>query len=979
MQCQVLVGREDELGVLSAALDRAADGAGGVVFLVGESGVGKSRLAREAVSLASARGFQVLTGRAVESSAPVPLRPITEALMGIARTGGIPDTPEIADYRPALAWIVPAWSQAGERDAEISPLILGEALMRVLAAPGSAGAMLVLEDLHWADPETLAVVEYLADSLAGRRVLCVATLRDTEPCPALDVVRTVHARRAATIVEVPRLARPEVERIAATCLGQETAPQAVTARLLRDCDGLPFAVEEILAAAVTSGELVPGQTGWQVNEDITTGVPTSIAGSVRSRLAGLGPQMSDVIVSAAVLGRQFDWRLLPAVAGVTEPQALAALRQACAVQLVEPDSSSQVVFRFRHSLTRDAIVSDLLPPDLAKRSAAAVAVIEDARPGLPGGWCELAAELHEAAGQPVPAATLLLEAGRRALHRGALTSAGASLRKARTVLAQAPSAESDLVTDIDDTLTTVLMLAGDCDQMLPVAERLLAELDATGADLERKAIIRLRVARSLSEGGRVAAAEQQVAAARSLADGSADPALGGWTDAVAARCAINAGALDRAVDLARRALASAEAAGLTEWPAKAACDALEVIGRRERFRDTRAAHAAFEQAYQIASEHGLHVRRIQALHELGTIEMLEGEGSDRLAEARRMALESGVISTATVLDLQLASAWSLGADTDRALAAARRCQQAAHQLRMRRVEAMAVNVQAGLFGIRGDRDLAELTAAQAERIAPGDPEVLAIAWEARATAAIFADDLAEALEASTTAMSHARTEPLTAASLTWGYWPLLEATCGQDGLAAVGVARAASVGVAHWNKGCLAYAEAVLQGRAGHLDRAAELAQEGAAELAEEARAQFPGCAPWWNHILRRMVAPAALEDGWGEPVIWLRDAIGELDALGLDRVASACRSILRRAGQRVPRSGRGDAAVPPQLRRHGITSREMDVFLLVGQGRSTAEIAERLFISPKTVETHVASLVAKTGQAGRRELVALAARSARP
>ena len=91
-----------------------------------------------------------------------------------------------------------------------------------------------------------------------------------------------------------------------------------------------------------------------------------------------------------------------------------------------------------------------------------------------------------------------------------------------------------------------------------------------------------------------------------------------WTDAVAARCAINAGELDRAVDLARQALASAEAAGLSEWPAKAACDALEVIGRRERFRDTRAAHAAFERAYQIASEHGMHVRRIQALHELGT-------------------------------------------------------------------------------------------------------------------------------------------------------------------------------------------------------------------------------------------------------------------------------------------------------------------------------------------------------------------------
>jgi DNA-binding CsgD family transcriptional regulator len=76
-----------------------------------------------------------------------------------------------------------------------------------------------------------------------------------------------------------------------------------------------------------------------------------------------------------------------------------------------------------------------------------------------------------------------------------------------------------------------------------------------------------------------------------------------------------------------------------------------------------------------------------------------------------------------------------------------------------------------------------------------------------------------------------------------------------------------------------------------------------------------------------------------------------------------------------VPRSGRGSASVPAQLSRLGVTSREMDVYLLIGRGYSNSQIAEQLYISPKTVETHVASLVAKTGQRGRRELVAHAAR----
>jgi DNA-binding NarL/FixJ family response regulator len=126
------------------------------------------------------------------------------------------------------------------------------------------------------------------------------------------------------------------------------------------------------------------------------------------------------------------------------------------------------------------------------------------------------------------------------------------------------------------------------------------------------------------------------------------------------------------------------------------------------------------------------------------------------------------------------------------------------------------------------------------------------------------------------------------------------------------------------------------------------------------------------------MVAPSALADRWGQPLSWLRDATAEFEASGHARVASACRGLLRQAGERVPRAGRGNAQVPPQMRRLGITSREMDVFLLVARGFSNTEIAAKLYISPKTVETHIASLVAKTGQTGRRELVAHAARFVR-
>ncbi len=968
-RCPTLIGRSAELDQLTAWIDLADDT--GVTFVTGEPGVGKSRLAMELAAIASARGRKVLTGRAAEATHPVPLRPIVEALIGIARTGPMPDDPALRQYRPALASIVPGWSEPSEREPEISPLILGEAVLRLLSALGGKGTLLIIEDLQFADPETLAIVEYLADNLGDGPVRCLATVRDGEPSAsgAMDMVRSIHARRAAKLMELSRLSDTDVSEMAAACLEHTSVPKPVLLRLLADCDGLPFAVEEILAAVLSSGELVTDGTGWSVDEQIRTGVPTSIAESVRRRLSGLGPEVTDVLVSAAVIGRQFDWTLLSGLTETTEQAMLAALRQACDVQLIEPHCS-QVVFRFRHSLTRDAILSNLLPPDLARRSAKAAALIAAAHPGLPGPWCELAAELHERAAEPVQAAELLLEAGRRALRHGAITSAGSALARASAMIDQVPSADLKLRVAIDEALTNVYVFSGNCDQLVPVADRLLAELDAVGTEAAAKALVRLRVARALSEGDRVASAEQQVTAARALARQSPDPTLGGWADAAAARCAIDGGDPDRAFDLANRGLAAAEAAGMDSCSAEAACEALEVIGRRERARDTAAAEAAFGRAYRIASSTGLPVRQIRAMHELGTIEMLEEGGTKRLCKARSLALESGAISVATVIDLQLANAWSLGADLERAMDAAKRCELAARRLKMRRVEASAIVAAASILMTSGDEahESAMSLIEQAEAVVPDDPQVLTSLWgETRVTGAILSNDLSAALSANEAGIGYARPEPLTAPSLAWGYWPLLQAVAGSDGSAALDEATKAGAEVAYWNRSCLAYAEAVLAGRDGDTERASQ--------LANYASQFFAGAAPCWNHMLHRLIAPDAFKDGWGDPARWLRDAIGDLEAAGFDRLASACRGVLRQHGERVPRSGRGEASVPRPLRQLGITSREMDVLLLVAQGISNAQIATKLFISPKTVETHVGSLISKTGQGGRRELVAHAAR----
>jgi DNA-binding CsgD family transcriptional regulator len=938
-----------------------------MVFLTGDAGVGKSRLARETCAAAAACDMLVIMGRAVDSTVPVPFRPVTEALIKLARDGVAPQGPEIADYRPALGSLVPEWSRPGDSDAENSPVILGEAVLRLLSHADPKGTVLVLEDLHWADPETLAIVEYLADNLHGTGVLCLATLRDGAPSPGLDAVRSAEARRTATRVSVPRLTGRAVEQMAAACLGIAALPRPV-ARLLADCDGLPFAVEEILAAAVTSGELVHHQRGWHVDAQVTTGVPPSIAGSVRDRLAMLDQPVAEVIVAAAVLGRQFDFTLLPGLTGVTESEVLAALRQAHSVQLIEPACCDAVMFRFRHSLTRHAILSDLLPPDLARRSASAAAAIEEGHPGLPGSWCELAAELHAAAAQPGRAARLLLTAGRRAFRRGALGSATALLREARALLAESQSAEPMLALDVDEALVQALAAAGDYQQLAPLAEALVARLDATGADPRRQALVRITTARTRCE-DHCAISVAHLAAAREVAEYLHDGELAGRVDSAAALCALDAGDLDRAEELARRSLAIADAAGSVGWAAEVAVESLQVIGRRERIRDVSAAHAAFERASQIATDNDSAVARINALHELGTIEMLRHGSASMLREARELAQRAGAISTATVIDLQLAAILSLGTDLEEAMACALRSEHGASRIGARRIEAMALSAQAAISGIRTDRGAADLAAERAESILPGDPELLLSSWGwARVTASLFAGDIARARGEAATAVARGGELGQRLPRRSWAYYALLHVISDEDGHEALRRARATGP-PASWNEGYLAYAEAVLEGREGRAEYATALAEKGAALLVPYA--------PRWRHLAHRLVAPAALKNGWGKPVAWLRDAAGEFESAGHVQLASACRGMLRRTGERVPRTGRGNAKVPPQMRRLGITSREMDVLMLVAKGHSNADIAARLFISPKTVETHVASLVAKTGQSCRRELVAHAARIA--
>jgi DNA-binding CsgD family transcriptional regulator len=162
-------------------------------------------------------------------------------------------------------------------------------------------------------------------------------------------------------------------------------------------------------------------------------------------------------------------------------------------------------------------------------------------------------------------------------------------------------------------------------------------------------------------------------------------------------------------------------------------------------------------------------------------------------------------------------------------------------------------------------------------------------------------------------------------------------------------------------------AEAVRLGRQGRGDEAAD-----AVSKARAWAKPYPPAA----HLGLRLVAEAAQRDGWGDPVLWLREAEQYFHQAGVGAVAGACRTLLRRAGAVVPhRSGANGQAVPHPLRLLGVTPREYEVLRLLADRLDNRTLAARLFISPRTVEKHVASLISKTDQSNRAALNAYAAR----
>jgi DNA-binding CsgD family transcriptional regulator/tetratricopeptide (TPR) repeat protein len=957
--CRELIGRSEPLETSRAALGDAARGAGGVLFLVGEAGVGKSRLVGELVSAAADSGMQVLFGRAVQADVPIPFRPFSEAFLSHFRDEGLPDLPQLAPFRPALGRLLPEWRTPGETPNE--PLVvLAEGAVRLLASvAGDTGALLVLEDLHWADQETLAVLEYFADALRTQRVLCVATVRSEESSPAHRLVQGLKAARTATVLELDALAPDDLGRMTAACLDAVDVPAGIVEYVRTWSDGLPFMVEEVLAGAVGAGALAWDGEEWSFDTAAGPSLPVSFVDNVRSRLRGLGPETARVLRVAAVVGRRFDWTLLPAAAEATDGDVMTALRAGVDAQLLVAEPGAQ--FRFRHALTRDAVLDDLMPAERALVSGALLDAVEAAHPGLPGQWCEIAAGLAERSGQHERAAGLLLELGRRSLAAGALGSAEQILDRARVATSTAAREA-----DIDEVAAEALALAGKTEEAIVVGSRVAHQLRVIDGPASRRTNAHVGVARAAVTAWAWNTAEEHLDAARESAAAAADDALSARVDVVAAQAVLGQGKPEEALLLAERSLATAEPLGEHE----VACEALEVVGRCWRLSDAAASEAAFVRARVIAETHGLALWQARAMSELAWLDTLTGGGEERLRSAHDQALACGAWGIVAHLELAYGQWYLLRFRMDESLQRLRRGAELAERLNLPVLLAIVHASEVLIQAVTGRRDAVERSARAARAAVGDDPGVNVMVLGGIGVLSLVEEDLDEARALFARADQEFARLPTGPQDPTRGLSVLLsvhDATSADEAAALVEAADTADAAMTQLARGYLRIARAVALGRAGRREEAAAAFADGE-DLVR-------GMAGGWLHHGLRLAGPAAIADGWGDPERWLLEALRGFEDRGLTRTADAVRAMLRGAGIPVPRRGQAAPGLSPSWAAAGVTAREAEVLVMLAEGLTNREIADRVFLSSRTVERHLANVGVKLGTRTRSELVALAAR----
>ncbi|MER7405139.1 AAA family ATPase [Streptomyces sp. NPDC000070] len=351
----VFVGRAEELGTLLDALARSRGGEPQALLIGGEAGVGKTRLVEEFATAARRRGAVVALGGCVEIGADgLPFAAFSTALRALRSELPGELAAAAAGQEEELARLLPELGESGTgRHDEDGMARLFELTARLLERVTAAHTVvLALEDLHWADASTRHLLSYLVRTLRTGRLVVLATYRSDDihrRHPLRPLLAELDRLRTIRRLELARFNREEVCRQVAGILAQEPDPDRIDAIFERS-DGNAFFVEELAVAA---------------HEGCRTGLTDSLRDLLLVRVEGLPETAQQVARIVAEGGSTVEYRLLAAVARLTEDDLIEALRAAVNASILAPAPGGDG-YRFRHSLVREAVSDDLLPGERSR-------------------------------------------------------------------------------------------------------------------------------------------------------------------------------------------------------------------------------------------------------------------------------------------------------------------------------------------------------------------------------------------------------------------------------------------------------------------------------------------------------------------------------------------------------------------------------------------------------------------------------------
>ena len=928
-------GRAAEIAVLGDAVDRVVSGRPAVVLIEGEAGIGKTRLLAGVLEDARGRGVQVAAGRAEElertrpfglvaaafgcvRSSPDPRRAAIAALLA---TRGGDRGPITVTSDPGLRFrAVDAFADLAEELALAGPLVIG------------------VDDLQWADPSSLLTLAAVSHRLAYLPVALIGCLRPSPRIPELDRLAGLLLDAGGRILAVRGLTERAVAELVAEAVAAVPGPGLLAG--ISGAAGNPLFVTELLGALAQEGAI---ETAGGRAEVAEVTLPPTLRLTILRRLSFLSEDSLQALRAASILGSSFTVTELSATMARPALELSVVLAEGIAGRVLEEYGA---VIRFRHDLIRDAIYEDL--PLSVRRGLHREAGQRLARTGAPA--LQVAEQLGRGAGQ------------------GDAEAIGWLTRAAREAAARSPDVAADLL-----ERAAGLMAPAD-----PGRDRLLAErassLMVSGRNADALAACRSLLDRDLDpqvDGpvriclGRALLAQGQVRdALRELEQAGSSPALPGaeraaaWAWAGFARMSL--GDLDGAVASAEQARSAAAAAADHLTVSVAMTTLARVSESRGHLRDAlqitdEAMHLADESPGRLGHRYPIRATRGHILIELGRPE----EARSALGAGMRISEEIGVRWPLLLYQGFLALERFITGEWDDAIAELEASFELADEIQS--VVARAHGILSLISLHRNDLSRAEEAADAAARdLARWGPGYLTT-WAAWPRALILeaGGELGQALATMTGAwdtcarLGLALDYPAVGADLV--RLALASGDMGRARDASAAVTEVAARNEVPWMTGAALRCRGLIEDDAEILQAAAGACAGGSRPLGLALACEDAGAAFARQGRLDR-----------ARPL--LDQALGIYERLGAARDLARAEATLREAGIR---RGRRGTRGRPQTGWASLTPAEHAVAGLVAEGLSNPQIGERLYISRRTVQTHLAHMFAKLDIATRAQLAA--------